>query len=149
VKLGSESSFLSGGTIVKHIPYYLTALALLAAVPVLSSHGEEQPAGLKMLMTKKLENSQKVLEGIALNDFDKITKHAEELIRISKAAEFKVLKTPQYELYSNEFRRSAESLIQNAKEKNLDGAALSYVDMTLTCVRCHKHVREVRMARLD
>ena len=30
-------------------------------------------------------------------------------------------------------------------DKNLDGAALSYVDMTLMCVKCHQHVRETKM----
>jgi hypothetical protein len=76
-------------------------------------------------------------------------KHAEGLLIISKQAEWKALKTPLYEVYSNEFRRKAEGLIENAKKKNVDAAALSYVDLTLTCVKCHKHVREKRMARLD
>ncbi len=30
------------------------------------------------------------------------------------------------------------------KAKNLDGVALSYGDMTLVCVKCHRHVREQR-----
>jgi hypothetical protein len=100
-------------------------------------------------MHRKLNNAQKVLEGVAMKDFDKISAGAEELIAISKEAEWKVLKTPRYELLSDEFRRNAEALVKNAKEKNLDAAALSYVDMTLACVKCHKHVREVRMVRLD
>ncbi len=99
------------------------------------------------LMRRKLSHSQKVLEGIAVKDFEEIAASAEELIAISKEAEWQVLKTPAYELYSNEFRRSAETLVKNAKDKNLDAAALAYVDMTLTCVKCHKHVREVRMTR--
>jgi hypothetical protein len=90
-----------------------------------------------------------VLEGIAVNDFDKIAKHGEELIFISKQAEWRVLQTPQYELHSNEFRRIADDLVRSAKAKNLDAATLAYVDLTLTCVKCHKHVREVRMARAD
>jgi hypothetical protein len=52
-------------------------------------------------------------------------------------------------VHSNDFRRSADSIVQAAKAKNLDGAALAYVDMTLTCVRCHKHVRKVRETRLN
>jgi hypothetical protein len=101
------------------------------------------------LMQRKLQESQKVLAGVALNDFDKIGKHAEELIQISKVAGWRVLKTPRYEMYSNDFRRIAETLVQNAKDRNLDAAALSYVDLTLTCVKCHKYVREERMTRLD
>ena len=41
-------------------------------------------------------------------------------------------------------RRIADDLVKKATEKNLDGAALAYVEMTLTCVKCHKHVREAR-----
>jgi hypothetical protein len=100
--------------------------------------------GLNELMRHKLEDSQKVLEGIALNDFDKIAKHADELIAVSKQAEWQVLKTPEYQAYSNDLRRNAEMLIQHSKEKNLDGAVLAYLDLTLTCVKCHKHVRQAR-----
>jgi hypothetical protein len=106
---------------------------------------EDKLAGL---MKKKLHQSQKVLEGIALNDFKLIEKSSEELMQISKATEWRVLKTVQYQLYSNQFRRVIQTLIKNAKDKNLDAAALTYVDLTLTCVNCHKHVREVRMTRL-
>jgi hypothetical protein len=101
------------------------------------------------LMHKKLKHAQKVLEGLAVNDFDMIAKHAQELMLLSKKAEWMVVKTPKYELRSNEFRRTAEDLIQNAKQKNIDAATLSYMDMTMSCVRCHKYVREIRRARLD
>jgi len=60
-----------------------------------------------------------------------------------------VVKTPRYANYSNEFQEIAEKLIKAAKEKNLDGATLAYLEMTSSCVKCHKHVREVRMVRLD
>jgi hypothetical protein len=122
--------------------------ALGAGLPALPGHGQE-PAKAADLMRKKLVHAQGVLEGLALNDLDKVSQNARNLMDVSKQAEWRVLKTPQYELYSNEFRRAAETLGQRAKEKNIDGAALAYVELTLTCVRCHKHVREIRMARLD
>jgi hypothetical protein len=123
-------------------------LALGAGLPVLPGPGQE-PVKVSDLMRKKLVHAQNVLEGIALNDLDKVSQNARDLMDVSRQAEWRVLKTPQYELYSNEFRRAAETLGQRAKEKNTDGAALAYVELTLTCVRCHKHVREVRMARLE
>jgi hypothetical protein len=52
-------------------------------------------------------------------------------------------------MYSNQFQNNVEDMIKNAKKKNIDAAALSYVEVTLTCVKCHKHVRAKRMARLD
>ncbi len=125
------------------------AMACLTLAVGFSTGHDNDSKELKELMQRKLKYGQKVLEGLALKDFDTIARSAEELIQVSKAAEWKVVKTPRYELYSNEFRRNAETMLQNAKEKNLDGATLAYVDMTLTCVKCHKHVREVRMGRLD
>jgi hypothetical protein len=83
-----------------------------------------------------------------LADFGKIRSNAEELIRLSNTAEWVILKTPQYALHSNEFRRAAEDIVRKAKEKNLEGATLGYMDLVRTCVRCHQHVREVRDARL-
>ena len=88
-----------------------------------------------------------MLEGVAVGDFDEIAANAEELIAISKQAEWRVFKTPQYELRSNEFRRTADELIKHAEAKNLDAAALSYVELTMTCVKCHKYVRETRSVR--
>ena len=121
---------------------------MFACIPVLVGEGPKDNK-VQQLMKKKLQHSQRVLEGIALNDFGLISRNAEDLIRVSKEAEWHVLKSPQYDVNSNEFRRSAVALIQAAKDKNVDGAALAYVDLTLSCVRCHKHLREVRQTRLD
>jgi hypothetical protein len=145
---------------MKNVKLVVVTCALAVGMPALSGHGQEpkrEPKKLNdaiakelgELMKRKLESSQKVLEGVVVNDFDKIRKNADELISISKQAEWKVLKTPEYELFSNEFRRNAGDLVQKAKEKNLDGAALAYVDLTLTCVKCHKYVRESRKVQFD
>jgi hypothetical protein len=125
-------------------------LAAGACLPV-GRGGDDvtKPTKTQELMQKKLKCSQSVLEGVALNDFDKIADNADQLIAISQKAEWVVVKTPQYELFSNQFRKAAESLGKNAKAKNLDGAALDYVDLTMTCVKCHKYVRETRMTLRD
>lgn len=128
------------------------ALLVLAGLAAFSGHSGEPGKDkdkVEDLMKKKLVHSQKILEGLALNDFKAIADNADELIAISKEAEWKVLKTPQYELYSNDFRRTADTLAKYGRDKNIDGAALAYVELTLTCVKCHKHVREVRWARKD
>lgn len=134
----------------------LTMVALALIVPSLSGDGGlrkkvqgEDSKKVSELMRKKLQHAQKVLEGIALNDFDKILEQADALMQVSKEIEWKVVKTPRYEVQSNEFRRAVETLQEKATQKNLDGAALGYVELTLTCVKCHKYVREARMTRLD
>jgi cytochrome c556 len=135
----------------KKLNTILAGLALLVAVPALSGDKRDDKERTKIgkLMKKKLESAQKVLEGLALEDYDKIVKHADELMDISKSVEWYVHKTPQYEVRSNEFRRSVDGLIEKAKQKNLDGVALAYVETTLSCVKCHKYVRSIGMGRLD
>jgi hypothetical protein len=51
-----------------------------------------------------------------------IEKSAEELLRISKEAQFrKALSTARYEYHANSFQRAAEIAIEMAKAKNIDG----------------------------
>jgi hypothetical protein len=102
-----------------------------------------------IFMRAKLEHSQKVLEGLTLEDFDKIAKHSQEMSLLSQASTWQVLQTPEYHDRSVEFRRSVDGLTEMAKKKNLEGAALAYVDVTMKCVSCHKYVRRVRMARSE
>ena len=124
---------------------FVLGLSLLSVGWMPRAEGNQK---LGRLMADKLRFSQRILEGIALADYAKISQSAEELIQLSKTAEWFAIKTPKYELNSNEFRRAAEGLIAKSKAKNLDGAVLSYMDLTMTCVRCHEYVREVRDARL-
>jgi hypothetical protein len=119
--------------------------AFVLGVPWTSS--AQKAGNLGKLMQEKLASSKMLLEGIALGDFNKINRSAETLIQLSKTADWFVYKTPRYELHSNEFRRAAENILQKAMDKNLDGVTLAYFDLTMSCVRCHQYVREVRDAR--
>jgi len=95
------------------------------------------------LMAAKLKESQKLLEALALNKLDIAQKSAEELLRISKEAQFrKAVSTAKYEYHAITFQKACETVIEKAKAKNIDGATLGYLDMTLTCVRCHQYTRE-------
>jgi hypothetical protein len=128
------------------------ALAFILSLAAGLSHGQEKKkdeSPTAALMKKKLAASQKLLEGLAVNDFALIKQNADTLHDVSREASFKALKTPRYELYADEFQQTAEKLAKAAKEKNLDAAALAYVDLTLNCVKCHQHVREVRMTKAD
>lgn len=123
--------FLAGGIM-------MTALAI--------TQGENpQVNKVDLFMRAKLEHSQRVLEGITTANHDMIAKHAQEISLLSQAQMWQVLQTPEYFERSGEFRRAADALNQAAKEKNLDGATLAYVDMTVKCVNCHKYVRKVKM----
>jgi hypothetical protein len=126
---------------------WIIAIVLVAAA--YSAHEVYAQIQMRQLMANKLDTAQKLLAAIAVADFDKIARQADHLSSIANQAEWIAFKTPRYELHSNEFRRAAETMSRKAKEKNIDGVTLAYMDMTMSCVRCHQHVREVRDARLQ
>jgi cytochrome c556 len=128
---------------------------ILAAVAVVAVCGwliarsfaeQPKPNDVSTLMKLKLKHSQKVLEGIAVEDFDMIAKNSQQLALLAQEANWRVYQTPEYRHHSADFQRIAESLTKAAKERNGDAAALAYVQLTMSCVNCHKYVRGVRMA---
>ena len=105
----------------------------------------EQEKGNREFMRAKLKHSQEIVEGLALENFDQIAKNAQQLSSLSQAMGWQVFPNEEYVVQSSEFRRAVEALRNQAKEKNLDGAALAYLDVTMKCINCHKYVRKIRM----
>jgi hypothetical protein len=135
----------------------LVIAALTLGAATLSGHGQgpkkDEPKPdekkVKELMRKKLEYSQKVLEGLALNDLDKVAKNAEELKRVRKEAAWRVIPTAEYELWGDEFNRSLDGMIKAAKDKNLEKAKLDFLGMTMSCFHCHTYVRDMKKVSTD
>ncbi|MBX9787425.1 MAG: hypothetical protein K2Y37_00790 [Pirellulales bacterium] len=125
--------------------------ALLASVAVVGQQpGEDlEPNRVGKFMRAKLEHAERLLEGLTTEDFDMLVRESQALVLLSEAAEWQVLETADYAAESSEFRRAADGLKKAARDKNLDAAALRYVDLTLKCVHCHKYVRSVRLANLN
>jgi hypothetical protein len=116
-------------------------------VAALASAGSAAPRDeLKDFMRAKLKHSQRVLEGLVMEDFDEVAKGAQEMSLLSLAASWQVLQTPEYLEFSRKFRAAADSLGDKAKKKDLSGATTAYNQLTTRCVECHKYVRGVRMA---
>ena len=93
------------------------------------------------IMQHKLLHAQFILRGIALQDFPLIQTNALQLVKLSEMTGWQARQTPEYALFSLEFRRHAEGLARAAKSKNIDAAALAYTQLTFSCVSCHKHLR--------
>jgi len=105
-----------------------------------------QTSQLKDFMQVKLQHSQKVLEGLVLENFDEIAKHSQEMSLLSLAETWQVFETPEYVEYSRKFRNVADALTDAAKKKDLQRATLAFNQLTTKCVECHKYVRGIRMA---
>ena len=114
-----------------------------AAAPAQPVAPADQPKvdDVAVFMRMKLEHSGRVLEGLALEDFDKIQRAGAALALASQASSWQVLQTEEYARQSAEFRRSCESLRTAGRERNIDAAVLAWLEVTMKCVQCHKYVR--------
>jgi hypothetical protein len=114
----------------------------LLAAAVVAQESAPKADAVADFMRAKLGHSQRVLEGLSLEDYDLIARGAQELALASQASSWQVLQTEEYVRQSGEFRRSCDSLRNAAKAKNLDGAALAWMEVTMKCIQCHKYVRD-------
>lgn len=110
---------------------------------------DENEETISKFMRAKLNHSQKLIESLAIEDFEAMAKSSQEMSLLTLAESWQVLQTPDYLHESMAFRRSADAMTAAAKKKNLDGAALAFVEMTMQCVKCHKMIRHAKMAAAD
>lgn len=122
------------------------AAAMAGAVLVAASLSAD-PA-TKQAMKFKLHYSQRVLEGIATENFDLIVTNAASLARLSQFAGWEVRQTPDYQRLTADFNQAAENLKAAALKNNVDRATVAYFQLTVSCVSCHRYLRDAKMAAL-
>jgi len=94
------------------------------------------------VMQAKLKHAQALMAALAKEDFKKLEEHAVALVMITKATEFlRAYKTEEYEFQTLAFQKSAQTLAEKARNKNIEGATLAFLDMNISCVGCHTHFR--------
>lgn len=122
----------------------VAAFGLSLAMSWTASAQVRQNRSRSEFMRKKLDYTQGILEGLSLENYNLISENARKLKVLSQAAEWEVTYIPNVEMYvplTSEFQRLCDDLGQKARDRNIDGATLSYVALTMNCVNCHKYVR--------
>lgn len=105
---------------------------------------QDQKRTRSEFMRQKLDYAKNLLEGLSMENHETIAKNAKALKLLSEAAEWEVPTIPNatdYVAFTTDFQRIADELAKQAKERNIDGATLAYVKLTVNCVQCHKFVR--------
>ncbi len=128
--------------------WVLSAAGLLIGSLWAGSQQEILPqdsAARRDYMRTKLTFSQAIVEGLTVKNFDTINTAATEIRNVTEGEMWLVHKTPEYNRYSDEMKRSVEELIHAAEEKNLEGSALRFFDVTLKCIDCHEYLRRNRL----
>ena len=122
----------------------LVAITVLVAVTSIQAREKDavQAQGPNTLMQQKLDHAQKLLSALSLADYDEMIAHSRELQRISLEANWNIPPSSGSTGFGYDFRNALDRLVTSAEKRNIDGAALNYVQVVLTCVECHKVVRE-------
>ncbi len=97
--------------------------------------------GISVFMRMKLDASQKILEGLAMEDFELIQEGAAQLEEMSAAEKWRVTNDVFFREHSADFQKVARRLSKNAKEGKLEGSALTWLQATMQCIECHKWTR--------
>ena len=117
-------------------------VSLIGAGTVLFGFQDHVQNNVTTFMQRKLDDSREIVSGLAREDYNLISKSAQDLMLLSHESAWNVFQSDEYLRMSRSFRGSAERLRNTANQKNLDGATLAYFEVTLNCVRCHKYVRQ-------
>jgi hypothetical protein len=120
----------------------LAALALMVIVaPPL--RGEDEPSKKSEIwMRQKLQASQTILKALAEGDFPAIAQNAQAMSFMDFLEKWLRSESPGYRAQLQVFEFANKELIRAAREKNIDAATLAYTQLTISCVNCHKIVRD-------
>ena len=106
----------------------------------------ERTADLQKFMRKKLDASNRILEGLTTENSELVKSGADELATMSEAAQWRVSKDVMYRQFSDDFQRATQALGDSAKAADLDKALVRWMDVTMQCIDCHRFVRDKLIA---
>jgi hypothetical protein len=131
------------------VPAVIGVLGLLAMCTLSMNAYSQQRVEMRDFMRAKLKYSQKVLEGLVIDDMAAVQKGAQEMKLLSLEETWRVLQTMEYVEFSRKFRGDADALATAAGKNQLENSTAAYNRLTTRCVECHKYVRDVRMAKAE
>jgi cytochrome c556 len=135
-----RASLTLGHSFWVHVIAWFAAIAFLVAVAQVAGAAEnEEPS---YWMKKKMEYSEKILAGLAKADFAEIEKNARSMNSLSQIESWVRAGAPEYKSQLATFRSANKSLIRMAQEEDVDGATLAFMQLTQSCVQCHKLIRD-------
>jgi hypothetical protein len=116
------------------------ALSLLA----LSAVQTARQGPVESLMKAKAGYAHRLLDAVILGELETVRDQAFRLKAVAETADWNVMDTPEYVRESEAFIRATDRLLQSAGSKNPEAVALAYVEVTLSCVHCHRYVSAQR-----
>ncbi|MGV3486458.1 MAG: hypothetical protein ACO1RT_18725 [Planctomycetaceae bacterium] len=106
-------------------------------VPLVTS---ERP--MSFWMSKKLEYSKELLQGLTAGDFEAIENHAKQMRLLAGIEGFVRGGNPEYTAQLRTFNLATSELERQAQAENIEGATAAFNRLTTSCVACHQTLRK-------
>jgi hypothetical protein len=139
---------MRGVAMKSYVIVLIAAAFSVGPIFVCPSSGQEQKPSEQekstVWMKKKLEYSQNIMAGLTESDFEKVRTNAEAMSFLGYLEKWARGDRPDYKKQVGFFDFANQGLIRQAKEKNINGATLAYNLLTVSCVQCHKIVRDAK-----
>ncbi len=111
--------------------------------PAKTEDGQSDEKPVSFWMEKKLEYTQGILRGLAVGDLQMVEEKAEQMRVVAKIEGWVRNRKPGYRAQFQAFQFANAEILRNAKANNLDGASIGFQQLTISCVSCHKILRDV------
>lgn len=120
-----------------------TAAIVLLSIPAIA----DQTPQLNRVMRQKLAHSQAILGAVVTSDWATLDRESRALAKATRDPAWIVMTAPEYLRQSDAFTNALQRLIEASVRKDLDAAADAQLELTRSCVQCHRYLTRRRMAR--
>ncbi|MCA9231604.1 MAG: hypothetical protein KDA57_13215 [Planctomycetales bacterium] len=93
-------------------------------------------------MEAKLKKSQDIFAALTEGDYQGIVENAASLKTLSQVEGFVRKRNPEYRTQLRAFEFALYEIQKQAEKENIEGVVLGFNQLTLSCVHCHKQLRD-------
>ena len=104
--------------------------------------GSSKPKSHSVWMKQKLQNSQEIFAAMTLGDLETVKREARQMKLINQLESFVRGRSDPYRTHLRLFQFATEEIIRGAEDENIERVTLGYTQLSVSCVMCHKHLRE-------
>ena len=130
---------------MKYAAFLMLGLMIASPLDAADESSDSEPSAAKSTsfwMEKKLEYSSAILKGLATVDYGSVQQNAEKMRLLSKVEGFVRSRNPEYRVQLRLFERISREIGRQAEQENLEGMTLAFNQLTVSCVSCHKLLRD-------
>lgn len=140
---------------MKNGPAAMLIVAL--TISVVSTHGyharaqrpeargdkaEDPQKKASLWMKQKLVASRNILEGMTQADYELIEKNARSMQILGYLEGWVRADMPGYKAQLRAFDHANDAIVRASQVKNLDRVTIAYAQLMISCVQCHRLVRD-------